>query len=109
MDTAEAGDWVECGRAFSAEEIREIGETVAWLPRLARSELAATVCEHLDWRTASGTPKRQACQRLLERLEAAGPVVEFLLHRCEADCNRGSRFSFPPHRRSDPSFQKSAE
>jgi hypothetical protein len=74
MDTAEAGDWVECGRAFSAEEIREIGETVAWLPRLARSELAATVCEHLDWRTASGTPKRQACQRLLERLEAAGLV-----------------------------------
>jgi hypothetical protein len=37
--------------------------------------LAATVCEHLDWHTASGTPKIQACQRLLERLAAAGLVA----------------------------------
>jgi hypothetical protein len=47
---------------------------VAWLPGLARQELAATVCEHLDWHTASGTPKIQACQKLLERLAAAGLV-----------------------------------
>jgi len=47
---------------------------VRWLPRLARRELSATVCEHLDWHTASGTPKIQACQKLLERLEAAGLV-----------------------------------
>ncbi len=47
---------------------------MAWLPGLARSELAATVCEHLDWHTASGTPKLQACQSLLGRLEAAGLV-----------------------------------
>ncbi len=47
---------------------------MAWLPGLARRELAATVCEHLDWHTASGTPKVQACQSLLERLERAGLV-----------------------------------
>jgi len=72
MGMTDAGGWVQCGREFSAEEIRQIRETVAWLPGLARRELAATVCEHLGWQTASGTPKLQACQKLLERLEAAG-------------------------------------
>ncbi len=74
MRTTEAGDWVQCGRQFSAQEIKQICETVTWLPGLARRELAATVCEHLNWHTASGTPKIQACQKLLERLEAAGLV-----------------------------------
>jgi hypothetical protein len=74
MSRTEAGDWVQCGREFSTQEIREIRETVAWLAGLARGELAATVCEHLDWHTAAGTPKIQACQKLLERLEAAGLV-----------------------------------
>ncbi len=74
MSTIEAGDWVQCGREFSDEEIRQIRETVAWLPGLARTELAATVCEHLDWHTATGTPKLQACQKLLVRLETAGLV-----------------------------------
>jgi hypothetical protein len=74
MGTTNAGDWIQCGREFSAEEVRQIRETVAWLPGLARKELAATVCEHLDWHTVSGTPKLQACQKLLERLETAGLV-----------------------------------
>jgi hypothetical protein len=74
MGATNAGDWVQCGREFSAEEIRQIRETVAWLPGLARRELAATVCEHLNWHTASGTPKIQACQKLLERLGSAGLV-----------------------------------
>jgi len=72
MSATDAGDWVQCGREFSAQEIEEIRETVAWLPGLARRELAATVCEHLHWHTISGTAKLQACQKLLERLGAAG-------------------------------------
>jgi hypothetical protein len=72
MRTTDALDWVQAGREFSAEEIGEIRETVVWLPGLARRELAATVCEHLHWHTAAGTPKLQACQKLLERLAAAG-------------------------------------
>ena len=72
MGRIDAGEWIQCGRGFSAQEIIGICETVAWLPGLARRELAATVCEHLDWHTASGTPKLQACQKLLERLETAG-------------------------------------
>jgi hypothetical protein len=74
MGTTEAIEWVQAGREFSAQEIGEISKTVAWLPGLARKELAATVCEHLHWHTVAGTPKIQACQKLLERLEAAGLV-----------------------------------
>ena len=72
MGATDAHEWVQAGREFSAEEIGEIRETVAWLPGLARRELAATVCEHLHWHTAAGTPKLQACQKLLERLAVAG-------------------------------------
>ena len=71
MSATDAGDWVQCGREFSAQEIEQIRKTVAWLPGLARRELAATVCEHLHWHTISGTPKLQACWKLLERLAGA--------------------------------------
>jgi len=74
MGTTDTVEWVQAGREFSAQEIGEIRKTVAWLPGLSRKELAATVCEHVSWHTAAGTPKIQACQRLLERLEAAGLV-----------------------------------
>lgn len=72
MGTTDAVGWVQAGREFGAEEIGQIRKTVVWLPGLARKELAATVCEHLQWHTAAGTAKLQACQKLLERLEAAG-------------------------------------
>jgi hypothetical protein len=65
---------VQSGRVFSAGEIAQIRETVAWLPKLPRTELAATVCEHLRWHTVTGTPKVQACGQLLARLETAGLV-----------------------------------
>jgi hypothetical protein len=75
MGTTDSDEWVQAEREFSAQEIGEIRKTVAWLPGLARKELAATVCEHLHWHTTAGTPKIQACQKLLERLEAAGLVA----------------------------------
>ena len=82
MGATDAHTWVQAGRKFSAEEIGEIRETVAWLPGLARRELAATVCEHLHWHTAAGTPKLQACQKLLERLAVAG-LLELPALRCK--------------------------
>nr|WP_051088926.1 Druantia anti-phage system protein DruA [Lamprocystis purpurea] len=75
MDTLSPGAWVHCGRVFSAEEIAGIRQTVAWLPRLGRRELAATLCEHLQWYTETGTAKAHACREFLERLEAAGLVT----------------------------------
>jgi hypothetical protein len=75
MLATSAGEWVHCGRVFSATEIAELCATVAWLPGLARKELAATVCEHLGWTTLTGTAKISACLDFLERLQAAGLLV----------------------------------
>lgn len=75
MEVMSTTGWVHCGREFSAAEIAELCATVAWLPGLPRQELAATLCEHLAWFTLSGTPKIQACQEFLERLQAAGLLV----------------------------------
>ena len=72
MVATSAGEWVHCGRVFSAVEIADLCATVAWLPGLARKELAATVCEHLGWTTLTGTAKISACLEFLERLQAAG-------------------------------------
>lgn len=63
---------VHCGRAIDPEELEAIRETVAACRRLSRSELVLTICEHLDWRSASGTLKKDACHKLLEKLEAQG-------------------------------------
>lgn len=63
---------VHCGRPIDPEELEAIRETVAACRRLSRWELVLTICEHLDWRTASGALKSDACQKLLEKLEAQG-------------------------------------
>jgi len=65
---------VQSGRTFEPGEIEEICATVELFPRLARHELALTLCEHLEWTTASGSPKVTACLGLLEKLEARGRV-----------------------------------
>ncbi|MCM8612031.1 MAG: hypothetical protein NFW15_08740, partial [Candidatus Accumulibacter sp.] len=75
MDVMMSGSWVHCGREFSAREVADICATVAWLPGLARSELAATLCEHLGWVTLTGTAKTGACLEFLLRLQAAGLLV----------------------------------
>ena len=72
---SESEMWVQGGREFTGAEIRQIQETVAWLPGLTRKELALTVCEHVHWYNASGTHQERACVRLLERLETAGPIA----------------------------------
>ena len=66
--------WVVAGRAFEAREVEQIRDTVAWLPKLSRWELVETLCEHLEWFTAAGTPKRDACLRLLEQLAGVGMI-----------------------------------
>ena len=75
MGALSPGAWVHCGRVFSAAEIADIRRTVAWLPGLGRRELAATLCEHVQWYTVTGTAKAHACREFLERLAAAGLVT----------------------------------
>lgn len=61
---------IHCGRKISSEELVQICETVKTFSRLSRNELVQTVCEHLNWYTASGQNKCEACLKLLQRLEA---------------------------------------
>ena len=60
----------QCGREVTGKEISEIKETVGLFSNLSRTELNATICEHLEWFTASGGYKLDACMKLLEKLEA---------------------------------------
>lgn len=65
---------IQAGREFTAEEVQEICGTVEMFPKLDRTELACTLCEHLQWFTASGAPKVDACRKLLVKMEAQGKV-----------------------------------
>ena len=74
MAESEAPAFIQCGRRISAEEIEQIKETVELFPRLSLKELVATICEHLGWYTAANNLKREACMKLLSKLEASGIV-----------------------------------
>lgn len=65
---------VQCGRQISREELVQICETVKTFSKLSRKELVHTVCEHLNWYTASGRNKFEACKKLLQRLEVEGHI-----------------------------------
>ena len=69
-----SGSIFQCAREISRQELDEIQETVGLFPGLSRWELAATICEHLGWMTASGSCKIDACMKLLKKLEAKGSV-----------------------------------
>lgn len=58
------------GRYFSKKDISEIQQTVTAFPALSMTELALTVCEHLNWKTANGRNKINACFTALEKLES---------------------------------------
>jgi hypothetical protein len=65
---------VQCGRKITVDELAEIKETVELFPNLSLSELSETLCENLQWLTASGGHKNDACLKLLTKLEADGIV-----------------------------------
>jgi len=62
------------GRAFSPEDIKMIKWARKAYPRLSRHELAATVCELLNWNTPSGRAKRIQCVEFLGLLEEEGAI-----------------------------------
>jgi hypothetical protein len=74
MGTGVESGLVQAGRAITAAEVALIRETVELLSALSRKELARTICDHLGWYAASGSPKEEACLKLLGRLEAKGLV-----------------------------------
>ena len=60
------------GRRFTRRQITAIQQTVARFPALSRQELAETICEQLNWRTAAGGNRVAAALGLLEQLEQGG-------------------------------------
>jgi hypothetical protein len=62
------------GRRFTRRQLAQVKETVERFPQLSRAELARTLCEHLNWKTANGKAKVESCLIMLEKLEAQGVV-----------------------------------
>ncbi len=74
MSITNSGRIVQSGREITPEEINNIRETVEEFGWLSRKELAMTISEHLEWFTASGGYKVDACMKLLMKLEDMGIV-----------------------------------
>lgn len=56
------------GRTFSAQELELVRQLLVNHPHLSRHELAATMCELLDWRRPSGRLKTREGRDLLQQL-----------------------------------------
>jgi hypothetical protein len=84
--------WKFCGRALSHGELELIVGITGSCTGVSRTELAATVCELLDWRRSNGRLKSRECWALLEQLEAAG---ELELPRRRATKPKGVRTAVP--------------
>ena len=65
-----------CGHQLSACELELIRQLVDDFPTLSLTELAATVCELLDWRRANGGLKTRECFSLLQQLQARGGLTQ---------------------------------
>jgi len=63
------------GRRFTRKQLARVQETVQSFSNLSRTELAFTICEHLDWKTPSGSLKVQSASTLLEALEEHGVIT----------------------------------
>jgi len=62
------------GREFTQKELELIKETVNMFSNLSRTELAYTICEHLEWYTATGNYKFRSAFNLLEKLHKQGKI-----------------------------------
>jgi hypothetical protein len=62
-------------RRFTRKQLARVQETVERFPKLSRTELARTLCEHLSWTTPNGKYKVKSCLTLLEALEAHGAIM----------------------------------
>jgi hypothetical protein len=82
------------GRTFSVEELRLIQTLTTDYAALGRTELAATLCELVDWRRPTGRLKIHEGRLLLAHLEAKGlvtlPPVRALGRRGPRDAPRSA-------------------
>jgi hypothetical protein len=88
-----------CGREFSGAEVQLIAALVQRCAGLSRMELAATVCELLQWQRPGGGLKARECRELLERLDGQG-VLQLPPKRQTKPV--GSRTRVPVSARGEP-------
>ena len=88
-----------CGREFSSAEVQLIAALVQRCAGLSRMELAATVCELLQWQRPGGGLKARECRELLERLDGQG-VLQLPPKRRTKPV--GSRTRVPVSARGEP-------
>ena len=50
-----------CGRPITHQEIKDIQGMATDFSNLSRFEFTETICEYLNWRTAAGANKTEAC------------------------------------------------
>lgn len=72
MGTSEGVAFVQNGREITWQDVEHVQEVVRQCASLSRDELALTICEHWEWVAATGRARRQACRKMLERLEVKG-------------------------------------
>lgn len=60
------------GRRFSRQQILQVVKTVSDFKNLSRTELAHTICEHLNWTTPTGSLKVNSALELLDKLQVLG-------------------------------------
>lgn len=63
------------GRYFSKKELIYVQQTLNAFPNLSLTEVAATLCEHLNWTTVKGRNKINACLDALKKMEKLGLVA----------------------------------
>jgi hypothetical protein len=84
------------GRRFTRKQLARVQETVQTFSNLSRNELAFTICEHLDWKTPSGSLKIESCLTLLESLEENGVITLPLKREAKKPVRRVPTFNEHP-------------
>ena len=88
-----------CGKRLTRRQIADIQETVGLFPKLSRTELGHTICEHLGWQTPKGSNRIQLATRVLEELERLGILT---LPARSAKPGRGPQRPITPGERTAP-------
>ena len=87
------------GKRLTRRQIADIQETVGLFPKLSRTELGHTICEHLRWQTPKGSNRIHLATRLLEELERLGILT---LPARSAMPGRGPQRPITPGERTAP-------
>lgn len=88
-----------CGQPLNESQLALIQQCVAHYAQLSREELAATVCEWMQWERPNGGLKTRECRDLLQQLQAKGLLT---LPMLRAGRPRGLATAIPHTAQGEP-------